>query len=80
VESEQSDRSPIGQVGECKVLLPGSLEDFLNTIITAPSQMSPLFTYSKQRLIHQIWQLLLVEEFLHAYQHKIVLCCVNGIV
>lgn len=60
--------------------LPDSLEDFLNTIITAPSQMSPLFTHCKRELMHQIWQLLLDEEFLHAYKHGIVLCCADGVV
>lgn len=36
-------------------------------------------THLKRDLFHAIWELLLNPEFLHAYEHGIVLKCADGI-
>ncbi|KAI5896073.1 uncharacterized protein SCHCODRAFT_02492911 [Schizophyllum commune H4-8] len=36
-------------------------------------------TFLKRELIHAIWDLLLDEEFMHAYEHGIILECLDGI-
>ena len=34
----------------------------------------------KRELFHAVWELLLDPDFLHAYEHGIVLKCANGII
>ena len=36
-------------------------------------------THLKRELVHKVWDLLLDPEFLHAYEHGIVLKCADGI-
>jgi hypothetical protein len=36
-------------------------------------------THLKRELIHAIYELLLDEEFMHAYEHGIVVKCADGI-
>ena len=36
-------------------------------------------THLKRELLHKIWDLLLDPQFLHAYEHGIVLKCADGI-
>ena len=36
-------------------------------------------THLKRELMHAIWELLLDPEFMHAYEHGIVLQCADGI-
>ena len=33
----------------------------------------------KRELIHAIWELLMDEEFMHAYEHGIIIECADGI-
>jgi hypothetical protein len=44
-----------------------------------PSQMKPLISHCKRELLHQVWSILLDEEFLDAYKHGIILKCWDGI-
>ena len=37
-------------------------------------------THLKRELFHAIWELLLDQEFLHAYEHGIILKCADGVV
>ena len=41
--------------------------------------MAPTLTHLKRELIHAIYELLLDEEFMHAYEHGIVVKCADGI-
>ncbi len=41
--------------------------------------MAPTITHLKCELIHAIYELLLDEEFMHAYEHGIVVKCADGI-
>jgi hypothetical protein len=43
------------------------------------SQRSALKTHCRRELMHEIWRLLLDDEFLHAYEHGIVLTCADGV-
>lgn len=45
-----------------------------------PTQRKPLLTHCKRELLHQVWRLMLDDEFLDAYQHGIVLRCYDGVV
>lgn len=37
-------------------------------------------THLKRELMHEVWLLLLNANFMHAYEHRIVIKCVDGIV
>lgn len=50
------------------------------TFLRYPSQRKPLLTHCKREMLHQVWRLMLDEEFLHAYKHGIVLQCTDGII
>jgi hypothetical protein len=41
--------------------------------------MAPTMTHLKRELIHAIYELLLDEELMHAYEHGIVVKCADGI-
>jgi hypothetical protein len=60
--------------------MPDSLEEFLSDFISTKSQKSSLFTHCRRELMHQVWCLMLDDEFLKAYQHGIILECADGIV
>jgi hypothetical protein len=40
----------------------------------------PTMTHLKRELMHAIWELLLDDEFMHAYEHGIVLKCADGVI
>lgn len=44
-----------------------------------PSQRKPLLTHCKRELLHQVWRLMLDEDFLDAYRHGIPLRCYDGV-
>jgi len=60
----QSDTRPIGDA-------------YKNIFGKAPS--ASILTHLKQDLIHAIWELLMDEEFMHAYKHGIIIECADGI-
>jgi len=43
------------------------------------SALAATITHLKRDLIHAIWELLLNDKFMHAYEHGIVLKCADGI-
>jgi hypothetical protein len=58
--------------------IPNSIDEIL--MDTAPkSQQPPLKAHCCCELMHEVWPLLLDDEFLHAYMHGIVLMCIDGI-
>src|SRR5271169_1397193 len=40
----------------------------------------PTMTHLKRELMHAVWKLLLDDEFVHAYEHGIVLKCADGVI
>ena len=48
-------------------------------IAPMPSQRSTLKTHCRRELMHEVWRLLLEDNFLHAYEHGIVLTCADGV-
>lgn len=44
------------------------------------SASAATITHLKRELIHQIWLLFLDSEFMHAYEHGIIIKCVDGII
>ena len=43
------------------------------------SGVHALLTHCCQELMHTVWDTLLNNEFLHAYEHRIMLQCADGI-
>jgi hypothetical protein len=41
--------------------------------------LAPLLTHSKRELFHALWNVLLDDAFLHAYEHGIVIAWMDGI-
>lgn len=59
--------------------IPDSLHDLLSTFSPSAQQTTHLFTHCRKELIHEVWRVLLDDEFLEAYKHGIVLKCADGI-
>jgi hypothetical protein len=58
--------------------LPDNFQDIYKGIFGKAST-SEIYTHCKRELIHAIWELLLDEDFMHAYEHGIVICCGDGV-
>ncbi|RDB18275.1 hypothetical protein Hypma_000641 [Hypsizygus marmoreus] len=58
--------------------LPDLFSDFYHDR-TGKTPDSDLLTHCRRELMHQVWQLLLDKEFMHAYEHGIVIECPDGI-
>ena len=43
------------------------------------SAIRTLLTHCRRELMHAVWDILLDDEFLHAYEHGIVLQCADGL-
>jgi hypothetical protein len=59
--------------------IPDSLNDLLSTFIPSAQQTTHLFAHCRKELMHEVWRVLLDDEFLEAYKHGIVLKCADGI-
>lgn len=59
--------------------LPDTFQDRYTILFGQPASSSTI-THIKRELVNQIWDLLLDTEFLHAYEHGIVLKCADGII
>jgi len=59
--------------------IPDSLYDLLSTFALSAKRKSDLFTHCRKELMHEIWRVLLDDEFLEAYVHGIVLMCADGV-
>lgn len=58
--------------------LPDTIQDFYkeNFDTTAPQAT---LTHLKRELMHAIWELILNDEFMEAYEHGIVIICPDGV-
>ncbi|KAK7437003.1 hypothetical protein VKT23_006712 [Stygiomarasmius scandens] len=60
--------------------LPDNFGDFASGFHSKwRTQKSDILTHCRRELMHQVWQLLLDDEFVHAYQFGIVIKCADGI-
>jgi hypothetical protein len=59
--------------------LPDSIDDLLAEIAPVKSHRPVLLTHCRRELVQGVWRLLLDDEFIHAYEHGIVLTCSDGI-
>ncbi len=59
--------------------LPDTIADFISTFIQTKSRRAAVLTHCRRELMHQVWQLMLDEEFLEAYEHGIVIHCIDGV-
>ncbi|KAG8901685.1 hypothetical protein FRC00_005453 [Tulasnella sp. 408] len=61
--------------------LPDDIQDFIRDFANGKSGSAELLRHCKRDLFHAVWEHLLLDpEFLHAYQHGIVIECADGIV
>lgn len=59
------------------VQLPDAFQDWFQCQ-TGKAPDSDIIAHCRRELIHQIWQLLLNDEFMHAYEHGIIIKCPDG--
>jgi hypothetical protein len=57
--------------------LPDTVQDFLQSF--DHGALDPLLAHLRREVFHEAWRLLLDDEFVHAYEHGIVLHCADGI-
>lgn len=58
--------------------LPGGFADWFRSLFgNAPS--ADLLTHCKRELMHAVWRLLLDKDFLHAYEHGMLVKFADGI-
>ncbi|KAF9555015.1 hypothetical protein CPC08DRAFT_643499, partial [Agrocybe pediades] len=60
-------------------LLPLTLQDIYRNAFDGLSASAPTITHLRHELMHAIWLLLLDDEFMHAYEHGIVVQCADGV-
>ena len=58
--------------------LPDNFQDRYIEVFGQPASANTI-THLKRELLHKVWDLLLDPQFLHAYEHGIVLKCADGI-
>ncbi|KAJ7673060.1 hypothetical protein DFH06DRAFT_53284 [Mycena polygramma] len=58
--------------------LPDSFHDFFKKL-TGEDPSADILTHCRRDLMHAIWRLLLDDEFLHAWEHGIVIECEDGV-
>ncbi len=58
--------------------LPETLQDEYMAIF-GEAASAPTMTHLRRELMHAVWDLLLDVEFMHAYEHGIVLKCADGV-
>ncbi|KAJ7117673.1 hypothetical protein C8R44DRAFT_578842, partial [Mycena epipterygia] len=58
--------------------LPDSFHDWFQKL-TGKAPSADVLTHCRRKLMHAIWRLLLDDEFMHAYEHGIVIKCEDGI-
>jgi hypothetical protein len=59
--------------------LPDSIQDEIRTLSGGQSAPRELLTHIKRELIHEIWKLLLDDEFIDMYQNGILIKCADGL-
>jgi hypothetical protein len=59
--------------------LPDSINDFISTFVKGKTRQASLLTHCRRELMHQVWKLMLDDDFIHAYQHGIVIQCIDGV-
>jgi hypothetical protein len=60
--------------------LPDNVKDILSGLFRiSKSGMALLHTHCRRELFHGCWEILLDEDFVHAYRHGIILRCADGV-
>ena len=56
------------------------LQDIYRDIFDGVSASAATLTHLRRELMHAIWDLILDEEFVHAYEHGVIIDCADGVV
>ncbi|KAJ7146778.1 hypothetical protein C8R44DRAFT_18711 [Mycena epipterygia] len=59
--------------------LPDTISDFIATFIPGKTRRRTVLTHCRRELMHQVWKLMLDDEFIEAYEHGIVIHCIDGV-
>ncbi|KXN86458.1 hypothetical protein AN958_10073 [Leucoagaricus sp. SymC.cos] len=61
--------------------LPDSFQDFVQSFHPHwRSQKTDILAHCRRELVHEVWKILLDDEFMHAYRFGILIKCIDGIV
>ncbi|KAL0065586.1 hypothetical protein AAF712_007364 [Marasmius tenuissimus] len=59
--------------------LPDNIQEWYQDLFGFPASAATL-THLKREIMHAVWELILNDKFMHAYEHGILLECADGIV
>ena len=59
--------------------LPNDFKDFATQFSGGKAPSDSFFTHCHREAFHEQWKVLLDKEFLHAYEHRIVIKCCDGV-
>lgn len=59
--------------------LPDDFKDFVMNNLGGKTLSGALMTHCHREFFHEQWRILLDEDFIHAYQHGVVIICCDGI-
>ncbi|KAJ7138764.1 hypothetical protein C8R43DRAFT_1131929 [Mycena crocata] len=59
--------------------LPDTVYDFISKFIPGKTRRNAVVTHCRRELMHQVWKLMLDDAFVEAYQHGIVVHCIDGV-
>lgn len=63
----------------CPLQLPDDVQDTIRKHNGGRAGTAALITHCRRELFHAAWEALLDAEFVHAYEHGIVIDCIDGI-
>ncbi|KAL7281107.1 hypothetical protein ACG7TL_004414 [Trametes sanguinea] len=61
------------------VPLPDRIQDFIREHNNGKPASASLLTHCRRELFHAQWECIIDEEFMHAYEHGIVVDCIDGV-
>lgn len=59
--------------------LPDSVKEEIASIHNGKPPSDTLLTHLRRELMHEVWNTLLDDDFIHAWNHGIVIDCADGI-
>lgn len=59
--------------------LPDDFKDFVTEHVGGKHQSDAFYTHCHREFFHEQWKMLLDKDFIHAYEHGLVIMCCDGI-
>jgi hypothetical protein len=61
-------------------MFPPKLPEEIQDLLSGRKQLDKIITHCRRELMHRVWDILLDDEFLEAYEHGFVMEFVDGII